>query len=423
VPNRSAIVTCLVSLITVVTFTGGCSHRAAVEPPEPMLTADAGSTAASSARKPLTLEEVVDSIAAPLISSGRNIGMVVAVTTPEGDLIKSYGRKSRDSDEPLSSDAVFQVGSITKSFAAVLLADFERAGRLKFSDTVRSVAPTGSIHPQNDIGEVRLGELPSHTSGMPQEGYTPELLWGVTTYLLTGDNLYRYYNTQRLTDWLSKEPISISKKGSYSYSNIAMTLLGWLLGTVDNKGWRHHLHERILKPLQMTATDITLSHEQIDHLTPGYAGDLPTFVPRHRRVNPWLFDEGISASGGIHSTAGDLLRYCKAAMGRTPSPLRDAFSRTQQVVTTQPDGEMAYAWFVEKLPETGEPFYHIAGIIGGHTSWVGYDLKRGIGVVLLQNSINHDDQLSIPLLDRLVAIQKKKEERIARHTDSQPAGR
>lgn len=369
------------------------------------------------------LEALIDSIAEPLISSGRNIGMVVGVTTPDGDLIKSYGRETRDSAKPLSKDAVFQIGSITKSFAAVLLAQFEQEGRLKFSDTVRSLAPPGSIHPDNDIGKVTLGELPSHTSGMPQEGYTLELLWGVSTYLLNGDNLYRYYNTKRLTDWLKHEPISISKKGSYSYSNISITLLGWLLGTIDGKGWRYHLHERILKPLDMTATDITLSDSDIEHLTPGFAGDLPTFVPRHRRVRPWLFDEGISASGGIHSNAADLLKYCKAALGRYDSPLRKAFGRTQEVVATQPDGEMAYSWFVEKLPHTKEPYYHIAGIIGGHTSWVGYDLRRGIGVVLLQNSINHDDQLSVPLLDLLVAVQKKKEERIAKYPTAQPARR
>jgi CubicO group peptidase (beta-lactamase class C family) len=361
------------------------------------------------------IEKLIDSLAQPLIASGRNIGMVIGVTTPEGDVIKSYGRVDRDSDKPMPVDAVFQIGSITKSFAAVLMAKYELEGHIKIDDPIsKLLLPRGLVKPENDMNEITYGQLASHTAGLKQEAYTLELLWGVSSYLLTGDNLYRYYNTKTLTDWFSSNQLTAQTEVKYAYSNIGMTLLGWLMGKLENKGLRYHLHDRILDPLGMTHTDITLTAEDVAKLTPGYSGDLPTFLPRHRRVNPWLFDEGIAGSGGLHSTAGDLLKYCKAAIGTAPEPLAKAFRRTQQIVTTQPDGEMSYSWFVERLPQTRQKYHHIAGIIGGHTSWVGYDVERKIGVVLLQNSINHDDQLSVPLLDHLVAARLKKDANIAR---------
>ena len=60
------------------------------------------------------VEEVIDSLAIPLIKSGRNIGMVIGVTTPDGDYIKSYGHIDRERKIPMPKDAIFQVGSITK---------------------------------------------------------------------------------------------------------------------------------------------------------------------------------------------------------------------------------------------------------------------------------------------------------------------
>jgi CubicO group peptidase (beta-lactamase class C family) len=360
------------------------------------------------------IEAVIDSLAMPLITSGRNIGMIVGVTTPEGDFIKTYGHTDRERKKPMPKDAIFQVGSITKSFAALVTAQFEQDGILSFDDPITKIIPPERIKPGSAMGTVKFGQLPSHTSGMPQEGYTLDLLWGVTSYLVTGDNLYRFYNSYKFKNWVKEGGADLNSSRDYAYSNLAMSLLGWTLGNYQDKGFRHHLHEKVLKPLDLTSTDLTLIDAQVKSLTPGYSGDLPLFLPRHRQVTPWLLDEGISASGGLHMTAEDLLKYCKAAIGKTKTPLLSAFRRTQEPVAKQPDGEMAYSWFIEYLPHTKQKYFHIAGIIGGHTSWVGYDLERGIGVILLQNSINHDDKISVPLLDRLVGAQMKKEASIAK---------
>jgi len=361
------------------------------------------------------LEEVIDSLAYPLIASGRNIGMIVGVTTPQGDIIKTFGHTDRQRKNPMPKDAVFQVGSITKAFATLVTAQFEQEGILSFDDPITKIIPPERIKPGCEMGTVKFGQMPSHTSGMPQEGYTLELLWGVISYLVTGDNLYRFYNSEKFTAWVKEGGFGLGKSRDYAYSNLAMSLLGWTLGNYQDRGWRYHLHEKVLKPIGLTSTDLTLTDADVKKLTPGYAGDLPVFLPRHRQVAPWLLDEGISASGGLHTTAEDLLKFCKAAIGRTKSPLHKAFRRTQEPVTKQPDGEMAYSWFIEQLPQTKQTYYHIAGIIGGHTSWVGYDLERGIGVILLQNSINHDDMISVPLLDRLVGAQMKKEALSVKH--------
>jgi CubicO group peptidase (beta-lactamase class C family) len=364
------------------------------------------------------VEEVIDSLAIPLIKSGRNIGMVIGVTTPDGDFIKSYGHIDRERKIPMPKDAIFQVGSITKSFATLVTAQFEQDGILTFDDPLTKIIPPDRIKPECEMGKIKFGQIPSHTSGMPQEGYTLNLLWGVTSYIVTGDNLYRFYNTTKFNAWVRDGGFGVGKSRDYAYSNLAFSMLGWTLGNYQDKGWRYHLHDKVLKPLNLKSTDLTLTDADVKALTPGYAGDLPVFLPRHRRVTPWLLDEGISAAGGLHTNAEDLLTYCKAAIGSIKTPLEKAFRRTQQSVTKQRDGDMAYSWFIEELPHTKQKYYHIAGIIGGHTSWVGYDLKHRVGVVLLQNSINHDDRLSLPLLDRLVAAQMKKEASIAKSNES-----
>lgn len=351
-----------------------------------------------------SIETTVAHLAEPLITARRNIGMVVAVSTPWGEGIYAYGSKDLEGKVPMTTDSVFQVGSVSKAFTAVIAAQLEQEHRLKVDDPVGAYLPT-SVKATEGMRQVTFAELSSHTSGLPHEAYELDLLWGVITYLVNGENLYRYYSTETLMEFVGKHELERPEKPHYAYSNIGQTYLGWLVGQIGGKGYSQVLREKILDPLGLEHTGLSLPETHGGNLAVGYAGDLPTFVPRHTQVDPWLFDEGISGTGGIYSTASDLLEFAKANIGVRPSPLLPAMEVTHKPRAPAEGGYMGMAWFTKTLPRTHRPYTYIAGIIGGHTSFVGFDKERRIAVVVLQNSINHDDMIAETLLDRLVGAE------------------
>lgn len=353
-----------------------------------------------------SVRQIIDELAVPLIKGRRNIGMVVAVTTPAGDIVLPYGSTDLAGKNPMPRGAVFQVGSVSKSFAAILAAELEREHRIALDAPVSKLLPKQLKLASAALGDITLAELATHTSGLPHEAYTLSLLWGVVSYLVSGKNLYRYFDQKVLEDYLSAQSYQRPEQKKYAYSNIGYTYFGWLIGQVDHKGYGNWLREKVIHPLGLSHTGLATVADGGKDLTPGYSGDLPTFVPRHRPVEPWLFDEGIAGPGGVTSTADDLLTYTKANMGLIATTLYPAMLATHAPRVTTDFGKIGLAWFIKTLPHSAEPFTSCEGIVGGHTSFVGFDREHRIGVVVLQNSINHDDMVGVELLDRLVGARQ-----------------
>ncbi len=350
-----------------------------------------------------SLRQTVDSLAVPLIASGRNIGMAIAVATPEGDAVFTYGSTEPHGQVPLARDAVFQVGSVTKSFTALLAAQLAREGRVDLNAPIAPLLPPSLSAAAPDLQATTLYQLASHTSGLGHEVYDREMMEGTLTYLFNGSSLYRFVDSGVMIDYVSRLNFNSPRPGTYAYSNLGMVFLGFVLGQVEHRGYAALLSDEVLTPLGLHHTGLSLPGQPGLAFTPGFAGDLPPFLARDTPVDPWLFDEGISGAGGLYSTIDDLLLYAKACAGMTPTPLAAAIAETQKPRAKVDDGLVAMSWFVKELPDSHQPYVYIAGIIGGHTSFVGFDRRRQLAVVVLQNSINHDDLIGVELLDRLVA--------------------
>jgi CubicO group peptidase (beta-lactamase class C family) len=349
-----------------------------------------------------SLQATVDRLAQPLIDRHRNIGMVIAVSTPEDEGLFAYGSQDLEGRVPMTTDALFQTGSVSKSFAALVAAQLDHEGRIDIDAPISRLVPRERRAALRRFGDITPSELASHTAGLPHESYDLDTLWGLITYLTTGRNLYRYSSQATVDDFMRRTSYAKPTKHEYAYSNVGIAFLGWLVGQVDDKGYERTLRDEVLQPLGLAHTGLSLSRDGGRGLTPGYAGDLPTFVARHRPVEPWLFDEAVAAAGGVQSTAADLLEYAKANMGAKPTSLYPAMLATQIPRAPAEGGYIAMGWFLKTLADTRQPYTYIAGIIGGHTSFVGFDSKRKIAVVVLQNSINHDDMIAEMLLDRLI---------------------
>jgi serine-type D-Ala-D-Ala carboxypeptidase/endopeptidase len=300
----------------------------------------------------------------------QSVGIVVGVIGPEGRRIVSYGRRAVGDTAPLDGDTVFEIGSVTKVFTAVLLAEAVRRGEVALSDPVSKYLPPEVKLPTRGDRAITLVDLATHTSGLPRmpTNFEP----------MDAANPYADYSVERMYSFLAGVQLTRDIGASFEYSNLGVGLLGHALARRAGTDYETLMRTRIAEPLGMKSTAIALTPGLRARLARGHNGqleptanwDIPTFA----------------GAGALRASANDLLTFLAAAMGDTRSPLASAFAATLAVrrPTGKPPHETALGWQIFKGHDT-ELMWHNGGT-GGYRAWIGYEPRSRTGVVVLMNA-------------------------------------
>ncbi len=279
---------------------------------------------------------------------------------------------------------------MTKTFTATLLADMVERGLVSLDDPVAKYLPKGVKMPARGGKEITLLDLATHRSGLPRmpANFKPA----------DPDNPYADYTAEKLFEFLSGYTLPRDIGASYEYSNLGAGLLGEALARRAGKSYEALLAERIFRPLGMNSTGIVLRPEMAARLATGHS---PQLTP----VKNWDLD-ALAGAGAIRSTVNDMLDYVAAYMGLKPSPLAGAMAMARQDRndTTIPDMRIGLAWHLMKRPDT-VIVWHNGGTAGYH-SFVGFDLKKGMGIVVLSNSASDIDNIGLHFLDDQIPLAK-----------------
>jgi serine-type D-Ala-D-Ala carboxypeptidase/endopeptidase len=239
----------------------------------------------------------------------------------------TYGRVGAEGP-PVRATTLFEIGSITKVFTALVLADMVERGDVRFDDPVGRWLP-GAKLPSWDGREITLADLTTHTSGLPR------LPANLDTSNM--DDPYARYGGRDLYAFLSSHTLTRDPGTGWEYSNLGVGLLGHVLATKAGTSYEDLVRRRVLQPLGMTDTTITLSAAQRARMATAHGAGL-------RAVSWWDFD-ALAGAGAIRSTASDMLTFAAAALG-TETPLKAAFARmtTLRRPTGRPATEQLAGW-------------------------------------------------------------------------------
>ncbi|MBL8553007.1 MAG: serine hydrolase [Phenylobacterium sp.] len=310
----------------------------------------------------------IDRILAERIDTLRQgVGIVVGVIDAKGRRVVSHGVAARaPHSRPLDGGTVFEIGSMTKVFTSLLLADAVRRGEVRLDDPVAKYAPAGARMPERGGRQITLIDLATHTSGLPRmpDNFKPA----------NPENPYADYDAAKLYAYLSGYALTRDIGAQYEYSNLGAGLLGDVLAREAGMTYEALLRRRILEPLKMRDTTIALTAPLKARLA---AGHTATLAPAAN----WDLD-ALAGAGAIRSTADDLLTFLAAELRYAPSPLAGAMA--DQLVPRRKGPapvDMALGWHVS----SGEVYWHNGGT-GGYRSFFGFDPKSRIGVVVLTNA-------------------------------------
>jgi beta-lactamase class C len=234
------------------------------------------------------IERVVDPVIRRLMAQDRIPGVAVGIAVGGRSRVLDYGEASLRTHRPVTPHTLFEIGSISKTFAATLAAYAVLRGSLSLADSPGRYLP--SLRATRLGKEVTLLNLATHTAG----GLPLQVPDGVRT----NAELMRY-----LRAWRPKYP-----PGSHrTYSNVGIGLLGLATARSMRRGYSLQLQEFLFPRLRMRHTFLRVPPAEMPDYAEGYDRD-----GRPVRMAPGVLS---AQAYGVKSTAGDLLRYLEANMG------------------------------------------------------------------------------------------------------------
>jgi CubicO group peptidase (beta-lactamase class C family) len=308
-------------------------------------------------------------------------GIVIGVIEPAGRRIVARGPAGGTA---FNGKTVFEIGSMSKVFTSLLLADMIGRGEVALDDPAAKYLPAGAHMPERGGKQITLRDLATHSSGLPR--LADNMPFGNPA------NPYADYTEQMMLDFLGRYQLPRDIGSKFEYSNLGVGLLGYLLARRAGMDYETLLKQRVLIPLGMADTAITLSADQKARFAQGYdatmrpaaAWDLPT----------------LAGAGAIRSTGEDMLAFLSAAMGTRQTSLAPAFQRmlAQRWPGPGTGVDIGLAWMVAKAPR-GEVVFHDGGT-GGFRTTMAYDPAKKRGVIVLTNAAREpsSNDLAIHLL-------------------------
>jgi CubicO group peptidase (beta-lactamase class C family) len=293
--------------------------------------------------------------------------LVVGLVEQGGSRVIAHGHARRGNDELVTGDSVFEVGSVTKVFTSLLLADMVDKGEVKLHDPIALYVPKSVKSPR--ARDITLLHLSRHTSGLPS--------WPDNMHPADPVHYADGYTNAALFESLNGFTTRRTVGTHHSYSNYGAALLGEVLALRAGTDFESALRSRVFEPLGMKSTGFALTPQLRAAHALGHTA-------RGRPI-PLGDVRGMLGSGALHASANDLVRFVEANLGLRESPLMRAMQATHRTDADRqlPDLDMGLGWFLVTLGDMRITWHN--GGTHGFRSYVGLDLAGKRGVVVLVN--------------------------------------
>ena len=341
------------------------------------------------------LKETIQSLVA---NNKTNAAIVVGFVDPNGTQFYGYGNVSNANPITVDKDTIFAIGSITKVFTTILLADMVDRGLVNLDDQIEKYLPPSIKVPSFNGQKITLENLATHNSGLPEfpgshcvsnfngtdkddDTLQSRLFFIECDKTYTFDQLYQDLSNITLT----------SEPGlKFDYSTFGISLLGHILALKSNMSYDRLLEERILNVLGMNSTSIVLSDAQKSRLAIGHLNgqELPF----------WNISRPIAPAGGLHSSVADMLKFVSANLGLIDTKINKAMKESHIIIHDSRLGKafsnnytayISLGWIIATDFGT-QIVEHNGETPDGYNSFIALNPSKGRGIVIIASASSMD---------------------------------
>jgi D-alanyl-D-alanine-carboxypeptidase/D-alanyl-D-alanine-endopeptidase len=326
--------------------------------------------------KPPNIPERVEQRIQEYISACGYSTMFVGLV--DGDDIRtlSYGKMANNKAADESTQ--FEIGSLTQTFTALLLARDIGAGKLTPNTPIATLLPGFHIASRNGKF-ITVENLATQRSGLPwlPSNFSPASL----------DVPYRDYGDKELRKFFAAFSLTRDPGETYEDSTLGIGTLGFALSQ-SSGSFEQRVTREILTPLGMLQTRFApRAWDRVE--APGHSAD-------KEPARDWQWDV-LAPAGTMVSSGGDMLTYLRANMGIGRSPLYPAMQLAQQArADSMPDNRIGLVWMTQHRSGTDVIWHH--GITAGYASFLGFTGDRRRGVIILASAARSVDDFGFAIL-------------------------
>jgi len=297
---------------------------------------------------------------------GDRTGACLAVAVVErGQVARAYQCADDRAPVRIGADSAFEIGSVSKTMTAALLADLIRQGNGSLEDPLSAWLPAGTKVPAYEGQPILLRHVVTHTSGLPAlpPGLEPA----------DPADPYARLDAAALLSSLGEVRLAAAPGSGFEYSNYASMLLSYAVARRAGSDLETLLARRLFAPLGMTGAYIEAKPAQVR----AAVGHRPGAA-----VPAWHFATDLAGVGGVRATLEDMVRYAQAQLGWIDAPIVPALAATHAPLSEQP--AMGMNWM--RVPVNGRTTLMHEGGTGGFSSFVALDPERQRAVVVLSDT-------------------------------------
>jgi CubicO group peptidase (beta-lactamase class C family) len=302
------------------------------------------------------------------VGAGVLHGVSAVVVTPAGTRTLHAGRRSPGGAAMPDDRTLYEIGSVTKVFTALLLADAVVRGEVTLETPIAELLPAGVSLPGDAARAITLEMLATHRSGLPR---IPAEL-DATDYR----DPYAAYGEDELWATLRSVRLEFAPGERAAYSNLGAGLLGTLLARRAGVSYGELLAARITGPLGMTDTVVEVAAADSGRVAPPHTGAGEPWSSWHFRA--------LAGAGAIRSSVADLGRFGRAVLDPESTPLGAAIELAWKVRDRSSGlspGGNALGWL---LAGDGATRWH-NGMTGGYHAAVFVHRDLGVAVAVATN--------------------------------------
>lgn len=293
-----------------------------------------------------------------------------------------FGETAKGNKTLPTEESVYEIGSITKTFTATLLADLVERQVISLDDSIVKFLPD-SLAKNPALQKITFRSLANHTSGLPR---LPDNWNSGAGYVETDP--YANYDRKALFGYLRHAKLDHEPGTEYAYSNLGFGLLGELIAIIAKKPFETYLKETLTLPLHMRATELTADPKNAHVLKVYHAGE---------EVPTWKW-QAMAGGGAIKSTLNDMLRYAITQLATPENAIQRAMAASKLFTFYIPEDNMdiGLGWHTD-LVEDQNLFWHNGGTAGSK-SYMAIIPDESSAVIVLSNSNEPLDDTAIAII-------------------------
>jgi CubicO group peptidase (beta-lactamase class C family) len=326
------------------------------------------------------VDSIIKKYALELMEDSSMIALSLGIYNKGDEFFFNFGTIEKGKNIPPTKNTIYEIGSITKTFTGILLANALLDKKVDLNEDIRIYLNENYDNLKYHDTPIKVINLANHSSGLPEDIIPKEFKSLKNPTMFDIINLFEGDRGSFFLKDLHDVNIDYTPGNNIQYSNTGMILLGIILENIYNTNYSVLINKYFTIPLNMKNTETVSYKSETDNYTKGY--------DKTGKIMPHITFQIAGAAGGLKSTTYDMLKYIRANINTDNEAIRISHKSTIK----KNGQEMGLGWKI-RFDVSGKKMLWHDGGEPGFSSYIALIPEKEIGIICLTNQRGRQNQL------------------------------